>query len=193
MITFNPRGLITRISIEQTMKQLTISDQYHFALQFSNRFGGKESKYRGNSTQTNPSFINLECPCCRRKTAVLYVATNNYTFLLKCPRVSCTLEEAVTLNTAINDYTSDLVHDWNRAIGKYESWGGIQNRRPRGKSLKNKSDGSFKAEMEKNAIRQQVKILMQRQHEEEERFRTFSPPSNLGKDSKHQSLDDNNN
>ena len=103
----------------------------------------------------------------------MYVAENQSTYLLKCPRDSCQLSTAITLSNAINTYATEFVSAWNNAIGKYPTWGGIQNRRPRGKSQKNKSDGSFRVEMEKNAVRQQVKMLMQQHHENNERFRTF--------------------
>lgn len=152
------------------MNQLSISDQGFHACNFSNKFGGRESKSTYNGQKT---FNGLQCPCCGKKKAVMFVAQNQSTYLLMCPRDSCKLSTAITLSNAINTYAIDLVTDWNRAIGKYPSWGAIQNRRPRGKSLRDKSDGSFRAEMEKDAVRQQVKILMQQQHEKDTRFRTF--------------------
>ena len=93
--------------------------------------------------------------------------------MVKCPIWGCTLSQTVTLSIAIKTYAPEILSEWNIAIGKYPIWGGIQNRRPRGKSLKDKSDGSFRSEMEKNVIRQQVKILMQQQQENDERFRTY--------------------
>ena len=89
----------------------------------------------------------------------MYVAENQYTYLLKCPRDSC------QLTTAINACATEFVSAWNVAIGKHPTWGGIQNRRPRGKSQKNESDVSFRAEMEKNAVRQQVTMLQRCQLE----------------------------
>ena len=152
------------------MNQLSISDQYPHAKNLSSKFGGRESSNRYNGHNT---FTNLQCPCCSRKKAVMYVAENQSTYLLKCPRDSCQLSTAITLSNAINTYATEFVSAWNVAIGKYPTWGGIQNRRPRGKSQKNKSDGSFRAEMEKNAVRQQVKMLMQQHHENNERYRKF--------------------
>lgn len=184
MLTISYRLMISSNPIRLEMKNLSITDQWFHANLLSSSLGGSQSNstYNGHST-----FKNIQCPCCGKKKAVMYVADNNYTYLLKCPVYGCSLEDAVTLNTAINDYAKELLPEWNRSIGKNPSWGGIQNRRPRGKSLKNKSDGSFKSEMDKNAIRQQVKMMMAIQSQKDEKLKTFRTYPDLGKDSKYQS------
>jgi hypothetical protein len=162
--------MISSKPIKVKMKNLSITDQWFHANLLSSRLGGSQSRnaYNGHST-----FKNIQCPCCGKKKAVMYVADNNYTFLLKCPVYGCSLQDAVTLNTAINDYAKELLSEWNRSIGKNPTWGGIQNRRPRGKSQKSNSDKSFQAEMEKNAIRQQVRMMMDLQSQKDEKFKTF--------------------
>ena len=96
------------------MNQLSISDQYPHAKNLSSKFGGRESSNRYNGHNT---FTNLQCPCCSRKKAVMYVAENQSTYLLKCPRDSCQLSTAITLSNAINTYATEFMSAWNVLLG----------------------------------------------------------------------------
>lgn len=157
------------------MINISLYDQEIFAKRFSEKFNGT---IRSKMHEGYDFHQNMECPCCGKKKMVMFAGQRRDTFLVKCPIWGCTLSQTITLSMAIKTYAPEILSEWNIAIGKNPIWGGIQNRRPRGKSLKDKSDGSFREEMEKNAIRQQVKLLMQHQYEKEERFRTFGDSQN---------------
>ena len=136
---------------------------------FSGLFGGNEM-----STYEYQVFGYLKCPSCGRNKAFLFVPDRKNTYLLKCHHDKFLLHDAVTLNTAINRYALSLLSDWNRALGKICQWGGIKNRNSRGKSLKHVNDGSFKSRMDSNATHVQVKMMMEIQKMDNERFKTFS-------------------
>ena len=152
------------------MNQLSIYEQTGYARMFSELFGGNEKM----STYSCQVFRYLKCPSCGKRKAFLFVPDKKNTYLLKCHHDKCILQKSVTLNTAINQYALSLLPDWNRALGKNCQWGGIKNKNSRGKSLKDVNECSFKSRMDSNATHVQVKMMMEIQKMDNERFKTFS-------------------